>query len=92
MPNPVNPNNPHSPPPKTPSTPPKDTPFGAHGKGDIEGKPMNFLGMQFSAEEAKKFWDNLIRAINDQIQKDKDKSVKAIKNFGKSPGDPDYQD
>lgn len=92
MPSPTNP----TPPPAQP-----DSPKAAAVKakvahlpkgGNIEAKPLKFLGMQFDEEETKKFWNIIIQMVNSQIQKDKAKGVKAIKNFGKSPGDPDYDD
>jgi hypothetical protein len=53
---------------------------------------MKFLGMQFDADQSSKLWNVITQMVNAQIQKDQADSIKAIKNFGKVPGDPDYED
>ncbi len=72
-----------------PKVPPNNTPRpgeqkgagGVHyGKGGkIEGKPMTFLGMHFTAEEAGKLWQTIVQSINSQISKDKDKAIEQMK-------------
>ena len=76
------------PPPGTPSSenlPPMPM------TGSYQYQPMTFLGMQFDAEQTKKLWECILQTVSSQIAKDKAKSIKAIRNFGKSPGDPDYE-
>ena len=84
---------------KTSSTPPpggdkthspqgpnkKGTEEGVHyEKGKVKAEPMTWLGMQFTADQAQKLWNIIIQTVNDQISKDKDKAIKAIKKLGKS--------
>ncbi len=59
--------------------------------GSYQYQPMTFLGMQFDAEQTKQLWESILKSVSSQIDKDKKKSLKAIRNFGKSPGDPDYE-
>ncbi len=90
MPNPVNPND--SSQGSGPVQPKVPGPPGRHARGSIQGKPMKFLGMQFDADQSSKLWNVITQMVNAQIQKDQADSIKAIKNFGKVPGDPDYED
>ena len=50
---------------------------------------MHFLGMYFNSEDAAKLWQSVIQTVNREIEKDKQKAIKAIRNFGK---DSDEQD
>lgn len=59
--------------------------------GSYQYQPMTFLGMQFDAQQTKQLWESILQGVNAQIAKDKKKAIKAIRNFGKSPGDPDYE-
>jgi hypothetical protein len=52
------------------------------GQG-FKAKPLHWLGMEFSSEEAAKLWQNVIQLVNQEIEKDKQKAVKAIRDFGK---------
>ena len=85
MPNPVNPSGPHE--PQGPTKP--ETPH--HSAGGFKVKPMTFLGMHFDADQSKKFWGIIIQSVNGQIQKDKDKALKALKKLG-AEGDSDSDD
>ncbi|MES2273426.1 MAG: hypothetical protein V4487_04485 [Chlamydiota bacterium] len=49
--------------------------------GQIEAKPMTFLGMQFTGAEAQKLWNVIIQTVNSQISKDKDRAIKAIRKL-----------
>lgn len=51
-----------------------------YGKGgSIEAKPMTWLGMHFTAEEAGKLWQTIVQSINSQISKDKEKAIEQMK-------------
>ncbi|MBF8263994.1 MAG: hypothetical protein HW387_1659 [Parachlamydiales bacterium] len=50
---------------------------------EYHAKSMTFLGMYFDSYHATKLWESIIQTIGNQIQKDKDAAVKAIRNFGK---------
>lgn len=82
----------------TPSTPPPTGPIipqGAQHPEDksltsakgFEAKPMTFLGMYFDSKEATKLWQGIIKTIGDEIERDKQKAIKAIKEFGKEGED-----
>ena len=60
--------------------------------GSFQYQPMTFLGMSFDAEETKQLWDSILKSVSSQISKDNEKARKTIRNFGKVPGDPDYED
>ncbi len=60
--------------------------------GGFQYQPMTFLGMSFDAEQTKKLWDCILKGVSSQISKDNEKARKTIRNFGKVPGDPDYED
>jgi hypothetical protein len=60
--------------------------------GSFQFQPMTFLGMSFDADQTKKLWDCILKKVSDQINKDNEKAKKAIRNFGKGPGDPGYED
>jgi hypothetical protein len=76
----------------TPSTPPPTGPVPSQGaksaddqidvpgKG-FEAKPLTFLGMHFDSKEATKLWQVIIQMVNREIEKDKEKAVKAIRDF-----------
>lgn len=61
-------------------------------KGDLFAKPMTFLGMYFTAPEAKKLWNVIIQQINAQIKKDQDRALKAIRKLRKSETGDDSDD
>lgn len=65
---------------------------GVHYKGgQIQAKPMTFLGMYFDADEAKKLWTIISNTINNQISHDQARALKAIKKLKKAEqGDDDY--
>ncbi|HSX25944.1 MAG TPA: hypothetical protein VLE89_02940 [Chlamydiales bacterium] len=91
MPNPTGPTPSKDPSQTTP--PPPDTKGEPHYKsGKIEGKPMTFLGMYFDADDAKKLWNVIIQAINNQISKDQARAVAAIKKWGKAQAGEDTDD
>lgn len=79
--------------PKGPQEPTSKGSSGIHYKGgQIEAKPMTFLGMYFDADQAKKLWNTIIQAINNQIQKDNDKALKALKRLKKTEQGEDPDD
>ncbi|MBS0625081.1 MAG: hypothetical protein JSS32_03435 [Verrucomicrobia bacterium] len=86
MPNPVNPSG-----PSQPSSPEQKGPAHA-AHGGIKAEPFTFLGMHFDQEQAQKFWTILVQDMGRVINKQTKEGIRAIHNFGKSPGDPDYQD
>ena len=53
---------------------------------------MTFLGMYFDADQAKKLWNVIIQSINNQIQKDNDRALKAIKKLKKTEQGEDADD
>ncbi len=55
-----------------------------YGHGGFNAKPMTFLGMYFTADEAKKLWNAIIQQINTQIKHDQDQALKAIRKLKKS--------
>jgi hypothetical protein len=44
----------------------------------------HFLGKDFTQEEWDKFWQSTIKMVNGQIQKDAEKTKKAMKKIGNS--------
>jgi hypothetical protein len=88
-PSPITPPQPQSPnPPKTQGPNGAPPPISA---APTAPKTLTFLGMQFDEKQTKQLWDSILKTVSAQIQKDKEKSVKQIKNFGKEPSDPDYR-
>lgn len=77
-------NTPSTPPPTGPSNPQGaqhvDDKIQVPGKG-FEAKPMTFLGMHFDSKEATKLWQVIIQSVNREIEKDKEKAIKAIRDF-----------
>ena len=51
--------------------------------GSVSAKPITFLGMHFTAEEASKLWDAIIQQVNSQIRKDEQRALKALKKLKK---------
>lgn len=49
--------------------------------GQIQAKPLDWLGMHFTGEEAQKLWNIIIQTVSSQINKDKEKAIKAIKKL-----------
>ena len=78
----------------TPKTGSKDdTPAVHYGKGgEVDAKPMTFLGMHFNSDEAKQLWNILIQSLNSQISKEKDKALAALKKLKKSETGQDPND
>lgn len=60
---------------------PPDQPPSSSKKWQAE--PMTFLGMYFNSDDATKLWQQIIQSVGKQIDKEKAKALKAIKNFGK---------
>jgi len=79
---------PSSPPPINPNAPqgPQPTDNKAPPAG-FTTKPLQFLGMSFSAEEAAQLWQSMIQLVNREIEKDKAKAIKTIRNFSKDEED-----
>lgn len=75
----VNPN----PPPPDPQRP-VSTGQPTFGKGgQIDAKPLDWLGMHFTGDQAQKLWSSIIQAIGNQITKDKEKAIENLKkNWG----------
>lgn len=82
---PIDPNS--SNPPASPAS--GMSPMGMTGKYQFQ--PMTFLGMEFDPEQTKKLWDVILQSVSAQIEKDKKQAIKTIRNLGKEPGDPDYE-
>lgn len=83
--------------PNTPSTPPvnPNAPQGPQqpddniqvpGKG-FTAKPMHWLGMDFNSDEATKLWQTVIQMVNREIERDKQKALKTIRDFDKDDAD-----
>ncbi len=69
-------------------TPPKSdfkAPSSEHEKGG-----MSWLGMTFSAQEAKQLWNIISQSISTQIKKDQDRAIKALKKL--NPDNPQDDD
>lgn len=47
----------------------------------IKAKPMTFLGMKFNAEQSEKLWQVIIQNIGNEINKLKEKSLKALRRM-----------
>lgn len=77
--------------PTTPTSPASPASSGGPQPGQVQGKPMTFLGMTFDAKQAQQLNNIMIQNIGNEIQKYNDKGVQAIKNYQKvSEGeDPD---
>ena len=85
-------NSPTSPPPINPNAPQGSPQTGDDSKVPAAGfktKPMHWLGMDFTAEQSAKLWQSIIQSVNSEIQKDKDKSIKAMKKIGNDSDDQD---
>ncbi len=59
-----------------PSEPPKES-----GKGWDSSSGMNWLGMHFNQKETKQLWSIISQNIGNQIKKDQDRAVKALKKL-----------
>ncbi len=70
---------PESKPPVTGNTPAGQTP--PKKFHSWEAKPMRWLGMQFTADQAKQLWNIMEQNIGREIQKQQDRAVKAIKKM-----------
>lgn len=77
-------------PPTGPATPQEPDPSQnkSSGKG-FHAKPMTFLGMYFNSEQATKLWQVIIQSVNREINREKEKMVKSIRNFGSNKTDDD---
>jgi hypothetical protein len=87
---PGSPSGPDSNPPVqgTPQQPTSSTGSPHYGAGgQIQGKPMKFLGMDFTAKETQQLYNILVQTIATQIQNYTDKGIKGIKKMGKSTSD-----
>lgn len=47
----------------------------------VPGKPMEFLGMKFSPEEAGRLWQAVIQLVSREIEKDKENALKALRKL-----------
>lgn len=57
-------------------------------KGKWHAKPMTWLGMHFTSDEATKLWNVIVQAVGSAINKDKAKALKALKKLrGDHPED-----
>lgn len=81
---------PPSPPPINPNAPQGSSQVSDDSKVPPAGfktKPMQWLGMHFDSEQAAKLWQAIIQSVNSEIQRDKERSIKAIRNIGKDSDD-----
>lgn len=75
--------------PKVPGTPPPAD-VTAHKKGPPPqygkdtAKPMTFLGMHFTGPEAEKLWNTICQQINNQLQHEQARAMKALRKLKKS--------
>jgi len=46
--------------------------------GQVDAKPIKWLGMEFTGKEAQQLWDTIINAMTQQISQDQKKAVEAI--------------
>ena len=71
-------------PPSDPSSPHKaektEPKIQVPGRG-FKAKPMTFLGMHFNAKEATQLWQVIIQTLNREIEKDKEKALKALRKL-----------
>lgn len=75
----INPNPPPSPEPIKPhKTNTRGEPTFGKG-GQIDAKPLTWLGMTFTGKEAQQLWSSIIQTIGNQITKDKEKAIKQLK-------------
>lgn len=85
--------NPNAQPPKpdaeSSKTQPK-TAFDDSQKHHGWAKPMHWLGMDFTAEQAKQLWNIISQSISTQIQKEQQKAIKALRKLRSD--DPDQND
>lgn len=49
--------------------------------GDFIAKPMTFLGMHFTADEAKVLWNSIIHMVSMDIQRENKRAVAAIRKW-----------
>lgn len=83
-------NSPTSPGPINPNAPQGSQKVGDENRVPPAGfktKPMRWLGMNFTAEQSAQLWQAIMQSVNSEIQKDKEKSIKAIRNIGKDSED-----
>jgi len=68
---------PESKPPVTGSTPPQ----GQKQPSGWQAKPMHWLGMEFTGEQAKQMWNIISQNVGNEIKKEQDRMVKAMKKL-----------
>jgi hypothetical protein len=68
---------PESKPPVTGSTPPQDK----KQPSGWEAKPMHWLGMEFTGQQAKQMWNIISQNVGNEIKKEQDRMVKAMKKL-----------
>jgi hypothetical protein len=81
---------PPSPPPINPNAPQGSPKVGDESQVPPAGfktKPMHWLGMDFTAEQSAQLWQAITQSVNSEIQRDKEKSIKAIRDLGKDSDD-----
>jgi hypothetical protein len=70
--------------PQGSDAPAKKGAYAGYRHGQITAKPLNWLGMHFTAPEAQKLWTAIMQQLNTQIKHDQDRAIKAIKKLRKS--------
>lgn len=79
---PTDPTKPPNVPQAASATPHKKGPPPQYGK--MTAKPMTFLGMHFTGPEAEKLWNVMIQQINNQLQHEQARALKALRKLKKS--------
>lgn len=83
--------NPNAQPPKpgmeSSKTQPKTAFNASQKKHEGWAKPMHWLGMDFTAEQAKQLWTIISQSISTQIQKEQQRAIKALRKLRSD--DPD---
>lgn len=86
-PNPPDSNKPPVNPPSAPKTPPAFGETKEHGVWNP--KPLHWLGMTFDSKQTKMLWNMISQNIGNQIKKDQDNAVKALKKLNPENSDDD---
>ena len=79
-----NPVNPPSSQPPSGAQPPASEGTSSVKKGQVFARPMTFLGMQFTGDQAQKLWNILIQTLNSAIQRAQERAMKALAKLKKS--------
>jgi hypothetical protein len=80
---------PNKPPVNSPTPPNAPKPFGEKESSGWNPKPLHWLGMTFDSKQTKMLWNMISQNIGNQIKKEQDRAVKAIKKLNPENGDSD---